>query len=66
LISLHYEKDKNILPKSVEVRFELERLTIPLNFMGKNAKIDRKELKKDTPKEGKIYLFISNYTIFKK
>jgi len=66
MISLQYENDKNVLPKSVEVSFELERLSIPLNFMGKNAKIDRKELKKDTPKEGKIYLFISNYKIFKK
>jgi len=65
LISLQYEKDKNVLPNLVEVSFEIERLTIPLNFMGKGAKIDRKELKKDTAKEGKIYLFISNYKIFK-
>ena len=64
-ISLDYEHSSSILPQSVEVSFEVERMSIPFKFLSKNSEVDRIELKKEGPKKGKIYLFISNYNIVK-
>ena len=42
---------------------EIEKIKIPLNFMGKDTDIDRKKMKAEGLKTGKIYLTISNYVI---
>ena len=60
---LSYENATKILPALVEVNFEIERIKIPINFMGKDTDIDRKKMKADGVKTGKIYLSISNYLI---
>ncbi len=60
---LNYENSTKILPVLVEVSFEIERIKIPINFMGKDTDIDRKKMKAEGVKTGKIYLSISNYLI---
>jgi len=65
-ISLDYEHSNSILPQTVEVSFEVQRMSIPFSFLSKNSEIDRKEFKKEGPKKGKIYLYISNYKILMK
>jgi hypothetical protein len=60
---LNYENSTKVLPALVEVSFEIERIKIPINFMGKDTDIDRKKMKAEGVKTGKIYLSISNYVI---
>ena len=60
---MNYENNTKILPALVEVSFEIEKIKIPLNFMGKDTDIDRKKMRADGIKTGKIYLTISNYQI---
>ena len=60
---MKYENGTKVLPSMVEVNFEIERIKIPLNFMGKDTDIDRKKMKSEGPKTGKIFLQISNYNI---
>ncbi|MEN9685378.1 MAG: hypothetical protein RLZZ28_1164 [Bacteroidota bacterium] len=60
---LNYEKKTSLLPNLVEVGFEIEKLKIPLNFMGKDTDIDRKKMRAEGMKTGKIFLAISNYLI---
>lgn len=55
-MAMEYEKAKDILPKKVEVSFEIEKLKIPVNFLGKGTSIDRKKMKAEATKKGKIYL----------
>jgi hypothetical protein len=60
---MNYENNSKALPALVEVSFEIEKIKIPLNFMGKDTDIDRKKMKAEGMKTGKIYLTISNYVI---
>ena len=46
-------------PSNVTVEFELERIRIPLNFMGKDLEIDKDEIKSSGPKKGKIFLALN-------
>ena len=62
-LKLNYENSTKAFPSLVEVNFEIERIKIPINFMGKDTDIDRKKMKADGVKTGKIYLSISNYLI---
>lgn len=62
-LKLNYENTSKVLPSLVEVSFEIERIKIPINFMGKDTDIDRKKMKAEGVKTGKIYLSISNYLI---
>lgn len=62
-VLFNYENTTKILPALVEVRFEIERIKIPINFMGKDTDIDRKKMKSEGVKIGKIFLSISNYII---
>ncbi len=60
---MNYENNTKILPSLVEVNFEIEKIKIPLNFMGKDTDIDRKKMKAEGMKTGKIYITVSNYVI---
>ncbi|MFZ2782820.1 MAG: hypothetical protein WAZ36_00360 [Sediminibacterium sp.] len=60
---LQYENSSKVLPSLVEVNFEIEKIRIPLNFMGKDTDIDRKKMRTGGSKSGKIFLQISNYLI---
>ncbi|MBX9734185.1 MAG: hypothetical protein K2X37_08985 [Chitinophagaceae bacterium] len=58
-----YDKQADPLPSKVEVSFEVEKIRIPFNFMGKDTDIDRKKMRESGPKTGKIFLTVSNYVI---
>lgn len=63
---MQYASVKDILPSYVEATFAIERLKIPLNFMGKDTKIDRKKMRSMETKTGKIKMQITDYDIMYK
>ncbi|HEY6435544.1 MAG TPA: hypothetical protein VIY47_03065, partial [Ignavibacteriaceae bacterium] len=65
ILVMKYENEKTVLPNNVEVNFEIERIKIPLNFMGKDTDIDRKKMRAEGMKTGKIFLQVSNYLIIR-
>jgi hypothetical protein len=58
---MKYENEKMILPSLLEVDFEMERIKIPLNFMGKDSYIEKNKMHADDVKTGKIFLQLTNY-----
>jgi hypothetical protein len=60
---MNYATLKDILPSYVEATFAIEKLKIPLNFMGKGTSIDRKKMRSMETKTGKIKMQIQNYII---
>jgi len=60
---MNYALLKDILPNYVEATFAIEKLKIPLNFMGKGTTIDRKKMRSMETKTGKIKMQIRNYNI---
>jgi len=60
---MNYAGLKDILPSYVEATFAIERLKIPLNFMGKGTTIDRKKMRSMETKTGKIKMKIKDYII---
>tara|TARA_R100000479_G_scaffold33554_3_gene14023 strand:- start:108684 stop:109337 length:654 start_codon:yes stop_codon:yes gene_type:complete len=60
---LDYPDSEAVLPSKVEVQFEMERIRIPLNFMGKEIDVDRKKMRKEEVKTGKIFLTLGYKTI---
>lgn len=64
-LQMNYKAPKDILPSQVTVSFAMEKLKIPLNFMGSDTKIDRKQLRNSDSKTGKILMVISGYVIKK-
>lgn len=63
LLTLQYNTEAKILPDKVTVNFEIEKIRIPINFMGKDTELDRKKMKAAGTKTGAIYLTMSNYQI---
>ncbi|PWJ41953.1 hypothetical protein [Sediminitomix flava] len=55
-----YANEEAIVPSAIEVNFEMDKLRIPLSFMGKNIEVDKKALKESGEIEGKIFIKISN------
>lgn len=62
-VEMEYLSRTDLLPSTAIISFTVEKLRIPLNFMGKDSSIDRKSLRSDEPKEGRILLEISQYKI---
>ncbi|WP_066217643.1 hypothetical protein [Formosa haliotis] len=62
-LEFYFENDDMLLPEMVNVNFEIERVKIPLNYMGKDTSIDRKQMKEDGVKTGKIMLKMTNYNL---
>ena len=59
---LYFQYDEKLrFPSAITAEFEMEKIKIPLNFMGKDAEINRKELKENGPKTGKINLKLDWY-----
>lgn len=56
-VTLSYTDDM-VLPDEVKASFELEKVRIPLNFMGNDTAIDRKAMRKDGQKQGSVLLSI--------
>ena len=63
LLEMSYENNSKILPSQVAVSFEMDKIKIPFNFMGKDTDIDRKKMRAAGRKSGKIFLTMSNYQI---
>ncbi len=63
ILTMHYEDNNSLLPFLVEVSFEIERMRIPLNYMGKDTEIDREKMNSEQIKTGKIILHINDYVI---
>lgn len=55
-MEMEYQKTKDVLPQKVAISFEIEKIKIPINFLGKGSSIDRKKMNTKTAKTGKIYL----------
>ncbi|WP_136481492.1 hypothetical protein [Cognatitamlana onchidii] len=55
-VNLFYHKNSDVLPKNIDVAFEIERIRIPLKYMGKDAQIDKENYNSNEPKTGIIHL----------
>jgi hypothetical protein len=62
-VIMQYDNEKMSLPSLLEVDFEMERIKMPLNFMGKDTYIDRNKMRSEDLKTGKIFLRITNYQL---
>lgn len=62
-LKMEYKNPEDILPSAVEVAFAIEKLKIPLNFMGSDTEIDRKKMRNTDTKTGKIKMKIDQYSI---
>jgi len=61
IVKMNYDKSISILPSKIEVTFEIERIRIPLKYMGKDVQINKENYKSNDPKTGNIFLSF-NYT----
>lgn len=61
VVKMNHKENTSILPSNIEVTFEIERIRIPLKYMGKSAQIDKKAYKSEKTKTGTIHLDF-NYT----
>ena len=62
-VKMAYAKKDDVLPSDVEVDFEVERMRLPLRYMGKEADVDKEKYRSKEVKTGKIYLKINNYKV---
>ncbi|EAQ50437.1 MULTISPECIES: hypothetical protein [Leeuwenhoekiella] len=62
-LKMEYDRASTVLPSYVEVAFAIEKLKIPLNFMGSDTKIDRKTMRNMDTKTGILKLKITDYKI---
>ena len=60
-LKFKYDTPDKVLPDDLEVSFQIERIRIPFDFIGKDTEIDRKKMKEEGDKEGRIFLNMSNY-----
>jgi len=61
IVKMSYDKPTSILPSQIEVTFEIERIRIPLKYMGKDVQVNKEKYKSNEPKTGTIFLSF-NYT----
>ncbi|MGB5228413.1 MAG: hypothetical protein WBN55_09120 [Eudoraea sp.] len=64
-IYMDYQHYMDALPATVEVQFAVSGVKIPLRFLGKETEVDRKAIKKEGSKTGKIFLTLSEVQIVK-
>ncbi|MCG2419524.1 hypothetical protein K8089_10860 [Aequorivita sp. F47161] len=55
-LKLVYPDNKAVLPSNLTISFEIEKIRIPLNFAGKDVKVDRKKMREEDEKKGRIIL----------
>ena len=60
---MKYDQSTTRLPTQIEVIFEIERIRIPLKYMGKDVQINKEKYNSNEPKTGTIFLSF-NYTEF--
>ncbi|WGF91418.1 hypothetical protein [Aequorivita marisscotiae] len=64
-LQLVYPDSKAILPTNLTISFEIEKIRIPLNFAGKDVKVDRKKMREEDQKKGRIILDLEYSSIGK-
>lgn len=64
-LQLSYPDTAAILPTTIRVSFEMDRIRIPLNFAGKDVVIDRKKMREQEVKKGSIVLTFIYKSIIK-
>lgn len=62
-IDFVYDEPSIDLPTQMTVRFEIEKLSIPLKFIGKTAGMEIDKTKMDGKQEGRVYIRFSNYIV---
>ena len=62
-LKMEYDRASTVLPSYVQVAFAIEKLKIPLNFMGSDTTIDRKTMRNMDTKTGVLKLKITGYKI---
>lgn len=62
---LGYQNYMDALPVAIEVQFAVNSVKIPLRFLGKETEVDRKVIKQEGSKTGKIFLKLSEVQIVK-
>ena len=55
--------DQQAIPGRVEVSFEIERIRIPLQYMGKEVEVDKSQMKAEGLKKGRIIMGIDVYDV---
>lgn len=60
-IFLKYPDDTSILPEQIKIQFEVERIRIPLSFLGQDVKVNNKLKRSEDIKKGAILLDLYNY-----
>lgn len=58
-----YNNDEMIMPSEMVFSFEVEKLGIPLKFIGKSSGMEIDKDKMDQVSEGRVYIRFSNYKI---
>jgi hypothetical protein len=58
-----YVDDQQAIPDRVEVSFEIERIRIPLQYMGKEVEVDKSQMKAEGLKKGRIIMEIDVYDV---
>jgi len=61
--SLDYKNYVDVLPMTIEVQFAVNNVKIPLRFLGKESEVDRKAIRQEGSKSGKIFLTLSEVQI---
>ena len=56
-----YTDATSLLPRQIKIEFEVERIRIPLSFLGQDVKVDRKLKRSEELKKGSIILELSAY-----
>lgn len=62
---LGYQNYMDALPAAIEVQFAVNGVKIPLRFLGKETEVDRKAIKQEGSKTGKIFLTLSEIQFVK-
>jgi hypothetical protein len=60
-VFLKYGNARAVLPDQIRIQFEVERIRIPLSFLGQDVEVDRKMKRSEDIKKGTITLYITNY-----
>jgi hypothetical protein len=63
MIDFNYEDPDLLLPSSMVVSFKIEKLSIPLKFIGKTAGMEIDKTKMGEEQNGKVFIRFSNYSI---
>jgi hypothetical protein len=58
-----YDSAQQAIPDRVEVSFEIERIRLPLQYMGKEVEVDKSKMKAESFKKGRIILEIDAYDL---